>query len=228
MYVYTYMCIYEHIYIYMYVFTHTWRRGARGGGGGGYVLTLGFEEVVEGLRVAYCHEGFCVMRCHCNKLQHTATHCNTHTCNIGCRAMRCHCNTLQHTATHIAVICDVVWWDVTAGYIDTNMDIWVAYCHVGCCAMTCHYHTLQRAYLQHNVTVTQCNTLKYTAYHIPEVWDVVCISSLQRTAMHIPAAQYDCYTLQHTATHIPVMWGVVWWDVTATHCNTHTCSTMWL
>ena len=50
-------------------------------------------------------------RTHCNTLQHTATHCHTHSFNHErrwtCTAYSC-CNTLQHTATHCNTHCNTL------------------------------------------------------------------------------------------------------------------------
>jgi len=55
--------------------------------------------------------------------------------------------------------------------------------------------------------------------------------SLSHTATRIPAAQCDCNTMQHTEIHcIPHTWGMGCCVhlITATHCNAHTRSTIWL
>jgi len=93
-----------------------------------------------------------------NKLQHTATHCNTlqHTAT--------YCNTLQHTATHCNTLPHT--WQYTETHCNTlqHVDMSVHICdavqHVQHSATLQHTVT-HSATLQH--TVTHCNTLHHTA-----------------------------------------------------------------
>ena len=74
-YIYTYICI----YIYIYIYTRTRFHHS----------SLKFPPNVQ--NVASTHHKYPGTATHCNIMQHTAAHCNTHTCNMGCREMRCHC-----------------------------------------------------------------------------------------------------------------------------------------
>jgi len=106
-----------------------------------------------------------------NKLQHTATHCNTlqHTATH----YHTHGNTRKHTATH----CKTQTWLPTS---TTQCNICNTLQHTAT-----HCNTLQH-------TAAHCNTLQHT--HLEQLTELnACKGILQRTATH-------CNTLQHPAT----------------------------
>jgi len=90
---------------------------------------------------------------HCNKLQQTATHCNTlHTAT--------HCNTLQHTATHCNTLQDGLtrehWTHCNALFHYT-----AAHCNTLLWHTATHCNTMQDELTQ--LAVWRCNTLQHSA-----------------------------------------------------------------
>ena len=114
----------------------------------------------------WCHVWMRPSVTRCCTLQHTATRCNTQSCQI-CMSdvmyhlwhdsARCstlqhtatHCNTLQHTVTHCNTHpCQICMSDVMYEWVICDMTLHTA----------THCNALQR-------TATHCNTLQHTATH---------------------------------------------------------------